>query len=174
MAQDQVIAALSDFGVVLDAGPPLGSGRRLRIVIADDQVLPPVQLSKQVGAISAFHRHEIAEMPDLVILPDDGIPVLDQCCIMRGHVWKRTTVDTQDARIREMRVSGEEDHRLLPELTGRRVAACARSSCQDRAPDQIDDRQRDRPVLQCREVGHIVGAIGRETEYRPAADGRPH
>jgi len=120
------MAALSDFGVVLDAGPPLGSGRRLRIVIADDQVLPAVQLSEQRLTVSAFHRHEVAEMPDFVIVPDDGIPVLHECSIMRCHVGKWTTVDAQNPRIPEMRVPGEEDHGRLPKLARRRVAARTR------------------------------------------------
>lgn len=169
-----MVASLSDFGVMLDAGPPLRCRRRLRIIVADDQVFPAVQLSEQVGTISAFYRHEVAKMPDIVVLPDDDIPVVDERRIMRCHVRKWTTVDAQHAWIRKMRVSGEEEHRLLTELTGRRVAACARSGCQDRAPTQIDDRQRDRPVLQGREIGHVVGSIGRESEYRPVTNGRPY
>lgn len=86
VAQDQVMATLAEFSIVLDAGPPLRCRRRLRIIIPDDEVFPPIQFPKQSRTVSAFHRHEVAKMPDIVVLSDDGIPVVDDCSVMCCHV----------------------------------------------------------------------------------------
>src|ERR1043166_5578395 len=78
MAEYEVDAVELQFGIAGDARP--AGGLRLRIVVAEDQVLfavEPPQERRGVGGGAG----EIAEVPDLVGGADDGVPALDHARI---------------------------------------------------------------------------------------------
>ncbi|MND97630.1 hypothetical protein D3C80_899540 [compost metagenome] len=104
------MSTFMELGVVLDAGPALGIGRCLRIVVSDYKVLATIQLREELRAVTSLWRHEISEMPHVVVMSYNGVPIADKRSIMRGHVREGTAVDAKDARVPEVSVSGEENH----------------------------------------------------------------
>ncbi len=107
-----------DLGVMLDAGPTRGSGRRAWIVVADDQVFATFQARQQFTAISGAYRHEVPKMPNIVIWPDYPVPALDQRGIMGNHIGEGATVDPEDTSVTEMSVACEVYHKEKMELIG--------------------------------------------------------
>lgn len=108
VAQDQVPALDMQLGVVLDAGPAPGTGRRLGIVIANYKMLGAMKLIQQVLDVSTASLGKIAKMPDLISLVHDSIPIGDQGRIMlfKGLEW--TPVYDKHSPVGEMRVGCEE------------------------------------------------------------------
>lgn len=70
----------------------------------------PVQLSKQLFTIFSFSRHEVAQVPDVIIVTHDLVPVCDERSIVLSYGRKRSAVDTKYTGISEMRVASEEIH----------------------------------------------------------------
>lgn len=124
VTQDQELTLHDKLGVVLDARPARGLRRRDRIVASDNQMLPPVQHRQQLVAVAAAVEHEVTQMPDIVVIANGGVPILDQCHLVRGHIGERPAVDPQNAGIGKMRVTGEENHRCR-----RPLAAWAAHQC---------------------------------------------
>src|SRR4029077_18319738 len=71
MAEDEIDAVEPQFGVIRDAVPAFGL--RLRVVVAEDQVLSAFEARKDLGGAGAG-AGEIAEMPNLVSLAHGGVP----------------------------------------------------------------------------------------------------
>src|ERR1700761_9218355 len=66
------------FGVILDAFPAGRLGNILGVVVADDEMLPATQTRQEPLAITTTGRHEVSEMPDFVLRPNDRVPVADE------------------------------------------------------------------------------------------------
>ncbi len=111
VAQNEVISVFSKLDIVMNAIPSLRSGRCLRVVVADDQVLAPVQLCQQLSTVAGPCRHHVAEMPDFVNPAHCFVPVSDQRSVMFGHAGKRSPIEAENAPIAEMCVASKVDHR---------------------------------------------------------------
>lgn len=114
VAQYKMMAIVLEFGIMLDARPSVRTGRRLRIIVSHNEVLAPVENGQQICTVSSLGRQEVAEMPNIVVIPDNVIPVPDERGIVLGHSREGTAVDPQDARISEMRIAREEEHPGYP------------------------------------------------------------
>jgi len=113
VADDVKLPVDGKLDIMLDAGPAFRIERCLRIIVADDQVFGAVELGEERLDFVGWAAGEIAEMPDLVIRRDDGIPIGDQGRVVLGHIGEGATVDAEDARIGEMIVAGEPEHQRL-------------------------------------------------------------
>ncbi len=84
----------------------------------------PVQLRQQLVAASGLRRHDISQMPDLVLQTDSLVPIPDECGVVFNHVGKRPTVEAEDARIAEMGIACEVDHPRYLALRARTSTTC--------------------------------------------------
>src|SRR5436305_6540981 len=82
MAEHEADAVEPQFGIARDALPT--RGLRLRIVVAEDQVLLAVEPRQERRGLGGG-AGEIAKVPDLVIGADDGVPALDDSRIHCRH-----------------------------------------------------------------------------------------
>lgn len=110
MTKDKMVTFVMKFCVVLDAGPSACASGRLRIVIADDEVFAAVELAEQRFTVSRSGRHEVAQVPYVIIVTDRRVPVRDECSIVLGYGRKGSAVDPKDTGISEMCVASEEVH----------------------------------------------------------------
>ena len=103
-------------------------------------MLATIQSAKKLGAVSSLSRHEITEVPDLVIPTDDLIPVFDEGSIMFRHAVEWAAIDTENPWVSEVGISGEKYHRgELTKVPGDHVSAGTCHGRKDRAPNEIDD-----------------------------------
>ncbi|MBW6425411.1 hypothetical protein KX729_28710 [Rhizobium sp. XQZ8] len=107
IGKDGQMTIENELGVVRDTRPAPGVGRRCGIIVAGDQVLSPVQLRRQLVAVAAPRRHEVAQVPDFLLLANECILVPDQGDVVCRYIRKRTAVYAQDTRIGEMGIAGE-------------------------------------------------------------------
>jgi hypothetical protein len=115
MAQHEGGAVQGQFGIVADAVPVRRSLRRLRVVVADDQMLATVQpVQKLIDPAFGIADGEIAEMPDLVLRPDGFVPARDEMFVHFGDRVERAAIHEDHPMVAEMRVAGEKDrHHFL-------------------------------------------------------------
>jgi hypothetical protein len=102
-------------------------------------MLQTVQPAKQLSTIPSLRRHEITEVPDLIIPADDLIPVPDEGSIVFRHVVEWSAIDTKNPWVSEVSVSGEKYHGELTKVPHCRVSAGTCRGRQDGAPGEIDD-----------------------------------
>ncbi len=103
-------------------------------------MLATIQSAKKLGAVSSLSRHEITEVPDLVIPTDDLIPVFDEGSIMIRHAVEWAAIDTENPRVPEVGISGEKYHHgELTKVPGDHVSAGTCHGRKDGAPSEIDD-----------------------------------
>jgi hypothetical protein len=129
VAQNKQSAVHLDFRIVPDASPAVGRQRRIRIVIATEQVLGAVQPGKQFGYIRRA-TGDVAQVPHHVIRANDGVPSLDQRLIHFGRVGKGTSRNIDRAVVAKMRVGREKT-----------LMSAAPSGCMS---SRINERQRRR------------------------------
>jgi hypothetical protein len=101
---------VAEFRVMLHAFPARRIRGRRRVIVADDQVLSTVQPGKQLGTIARSCRHEVSQVPNLVVRPDRFVPSADQGVIVFDHVGEWTSVEAKDTRVAEMSIAGKMDH----------------------------------------------------------------
>ena len=106
MAEHEVDAVKLQFGVARDALP--AGGLRLRIVVAEDQVLLAVEPRQERRGLGGG-AGEIAEVLDLVVGADDRVPALDHSLVHRRDRGEGARIEVQHAMIAEMRVADEKD-----------------------------------------------------------------
>lgn len=94
VAQDQVVPVEPDLGIVLHAFPSNSVRGRRRVIVSDDQMLAAIQPSQQFGAVVSPGRHDISQMPNLVVRTDDLIPVSDKGFVVFDHIGERSTIKT--------------------------------------------------------------------------------
>lgn len=111
VAQDQVRTVHHEFGIMLHTCPAVILNRGRLVVVADDEMFPAVQALQQEWNIRWFPC-EITQMPNLVRLADHGVPSGDKRFIHGLDAAERTLVDVERAMIAEVRVTGEEQHRI--------------------------------------------------------------
>ena len=106
VAQDETASVRLDLGIGSDAFP-----RQARdiggVIVAQDQVLPPVQAGEGIGRDLGRPR-EIAEMPDLVLRSHERVPAHDQPLVHLGDGAVRARIEVEHPVIAEMGIAGEE------------------------------------------------------------------
>lgn len=109
MAKDQVVTALLELGIVLHAIPFSRLRRRLRIVVADDQVLAAVSFLRSSLQLPAFAAMTSPRC-HLVLGADRLFQFRISAASRSIHVGERPSIQTEDTRIAEMCVAGEKHH----------------------------------------------------------------
>lgn len=103
------MVTIPEFRIMLDAGPPGRTCRRLRIVIANNQVLSPVQRAEQFGAVAGF-RDDVSQMPHVVVNSDERIPIVNECGIVIRNIVEGTAIDLKNTRVAEVGVASKVYH----------------------------------------------------------------
>jgi len=107
MAQNKMPAVDAHLAVSLNGIPAGASGHRGIIIVAGDEMFAPVKCRQKHGhAFRPLANGEVAEVPDLILAANDGIPTLDHPAIHPGNRFERTAVKAQCSAMAKVVVTG--------------------------------------------------------------------
>lgn len=108
MEEDELVSLRGEFMIGRDLGPPFGLGDTAFVVVAGDQDLGAMELSKERVDITGLSvPGDISQVKHDIPGRDAFVPIGDEAVVMLFDRAERTMIVNQDVGVSEMCIGGE-------------------------------------------------------------------